>query len=283
MSNIFTVFKEHKDFYRNVPWTVLSSDFREGSSVAPHYADTVELLLMDGAEGDVRIGGRFYKLSGRQVFFIPPESVHSMNYLKCGGKMKNVKLSPEGFSEFLNIGAMLEAEGVSFDSISTAPPCYDDILPHVSALSAAEDIYSALIAVIGIFSVLRRYGELNGGIETKGKNAFSNTELKKIIGWTNEHYNKRVLVEDAARAVGYSKFYFCEKFRSSTGITYNNYLNGVRISKACALLKGGASIAAAAEGCGFCDISYFIHTFKKIKGLTPKQYINQSEYKSPSQ
>lgn len=274
MNNIFTAFKEHKEFSRNIPWTVISSDFKVKNIVSPHYADTVELLLMDGADGEVRIGGRLFKLSGRQVFFIPPESVHSMTYLKCGGKMKNIKLSPEGFSKFLNIEKLLSSENISFDMISFCPPCYDEIFPLAEMLEKAEDIYAALGAVIGIFSVLRRFAEVEDDTSTDGKNAFSNSELKNIIGWTNEHYFEHVLLDEAAAFAGYSKFYFCEKFRSSTGITYHNYLNGVRISKACVLLKNNTPIAETAEKCGFCDASYFIRAFKKIKGVTPKQYVN---------
>lgn len=274
MKNIFTAFKEHKDFQKNIPWTVIESRFEEDSSVALHYADTIEILLIDGAEGEVRIGGHRYGLSGKQVFFIPPETVHSMNYKKSGGRMKNIKLSLEGFSEFINIEAIFIAAGKKLADISFCPPCYGEIEKYAGQLKKTEDICRALCAVIGIFSVLMKYCDGSGDISKGEKTALENGELKEIIKWTNIHYPEKILIENVAEKMGYSKFYFCSKFRAATGITYHAYLNGVRISKACVLLKNNFSVAQAAEKCGFCDSSYFISAFKKIKGITPKQYIN---------
>lgn len=256
-----------------MPWTVISSVFDREQSVAPHYAETIELLLIDNGQGEVRIGGRPYKLSGKQVFFIAPETVHSMHYLKSGGKMKNVKFSPDGFSKVLNLGEMLLTEGITFESI---PPCqssYDSLHPLVSSLSASSDIFSALSSVVGIFSVLASSPEHGEEAERERRTALNNSQMREIILFTNEHFSEKILIETIAEKTGYSKFYFCEKFRAATGITYHSYLNGVRISNACRLLAFGASVAEAAEKSGFCDPSYFIRSFKKIKGITPRQYI----------
>ncbi len=273
MSNIFTAFKEHKDFDRNMPWTVIPSAFGKEYSVAPHYAETIELLLTDGAEGEMRIGGRLYKLSGKQVFFIAPETVHSMHYLKSGGRLLNVKFSPDGFLKILNLRELLLSAGATFDSISVCTALYDELFPLVSSLAAARDIFSALTAVIGIFSVLAESADRDESSGRVSRSALNNSEMREIILFTNEHFAEKITVEKIAEKTGYSKFYFCEKFRSASGITYHSYLNGVRISNACKLLSSGASVAEAAEKSGFCDPSYFIRSFKKIKGITPKQYV----------
>lgn len=273
MSNIFTAFKEHKDFDRNTPWTVIPSAFGNEYSVAPHYAETIELLLADGAEGEMRIGGRLYKLSGKQVFFIAPETVHSMHYLKSGGKLLNIKLSPDGFLKILNLREMLLAKGTDFDSIAPCQDTYDALFPLAEKLAAPCDIFGALEAVVGIFSVLCASSERDENSERVSRSALNNSEMREIIRFTSEHFAEKITVETIAEKSGYSKFYFCEKFRSASGITYHSYLTGVRISNACKLLSSGASVSEAAEKSGFCDPSYFIRCFKKIKGITPKQYV----------
>lgn len=273
MSNIFTAFKEHKDFDRNTPWTVIPSAFEKEYSVAPHYAETIELLLTDGAKGEMRIGGRLYNLSGKQVFFIAPETVHSMHYLKSGGKMLNVKLSPDGFSKILNLSEMLMSKGTDFDSITPCQDTYDALFPLAKKLAAPCDVFLALTSVVGIFSVLSGASERDENTERVSRSALNNSELREIIRFTNDHFSEKISIEKIAEKTGYSKFYFCEKFRSASGITYHSYLNGVRISNACKLLSSGASVSEAAEKSGFCDSSYFIRCFKKIKGITPKQYI----------
>ncbi len=272
MSNIFTAFKEHKDFAPDSPFSVIYSTFDHEENVAPHYADTVELLLFSGASGEVRIGGRLYKLSGNQVFFIPPGAVHSMNYRKSDGNLINVKLSPEGFLPYINFSALLASEGKELSMISPNPDCFGRLLPHIKELSASKDIFSATSAAISLFSVLKSF---YGTEEEKGGSSFMNKELYEIINYTAQHFAEKITVSDIAEKMGYSKFYFCTKFRESAGTTYLSYLNGVRISEACKMLKNGASVAEAAEKAGFSDVPYFVQLFKKIKGTTPKRYADE--------
>ncbi len=272
MNNIFTAFKEHKDFSQNSPYSVIYSAFSKDEAVAPHYAETVELLLFSGASGEVRIGGRLFKLSGNQVFYIPPGVVHSMNYKKSDGNLINVKLSPEGFSPFISFSSMLRAEGKELSLIEQNPDCFDELLPCINALSASKDIFSAASAALSLFSVLKNF---YGAPEEKGSSSFLNNELYEIINYTADHYTEKISVSDIAEKMGYSKYYFCTKFRESAGTTYLSYLNGVRISAACKMLKNGASVTEAAEKCGFSDVPYFVQLFKKIKGITPKRYAGE--------
>ena len=53
-----------------------------------------------------------------------------------------------------------------------------------------------------------------------------------------------------------------------------DYLNYYRIERACyQLLTTNHSITEIAYSSGFNDLSYFIKTFKKYKGVTPKNYL----------
>ena len=61
-------------------------------------------------------------------------------------------------------------------------------------------------------------------------------------------------------------------------VTFNDFLNAVRITHARSLLEGGCSVEKTAEKCGFSDPSYFSKVFKKFVGTTPKSYTtNQGE------
>ena len=54
-----------------------------------------------------------------------------------------------------------------------------------------------------------------------------------------------------------------------------DYLNYYRIEQACfKLATSNDSIAEIGMSCGFNDESYFIKTFKKYKGVTPKKYLS---------
>jgi len=100
-------------------------------------------------------------------------------------------------------------------------------------------------------------------------------ELREIINWTEQNFTRRISLDEVSGEFGYTKHYFCQKFKKATGITYLTYLNNLRISHACRLLKAGKSIGDTCDECGFEDMSYFIQLFKKITGITPKKYIKE--------
>ena len=62
-------------------------------------------------------------------------------------------------------------------------------------------------------------------------------------------------------------------FKKSTGSSFKEYLNMVRIEESKRLLSNtDFSIIDIAIAVGFEDQSYFSKVFKKFTGLTPKQF-----------
>lgn len=52
------------------------------------------------------------------------------------------------------------------------------------------------------------------------------------------------------------------------------YINKLRIKKACELLKSGMyTVSEAAEKTGFTNVYYFSRIFKSITGVNPKKMI----------
>ena len=67
--------------------------------------------------------------------------------------------------------------------------------------------------------------------------------------------------------------YFCRYFYQAVHKTPIEYLNFYRVERACFILDTeSCSVGDAAYRCGFNDLGYFIRTFKKMKGITPKKY-----------
>lgn len=99
--------------------------------------------------------------------------------------------------------------------------------------------------------------------------------LKKVIATIEEHYDECITLEDLARSAGMNSKYFCRYFKEMTHRTPIDYVNYYRIEQACfKLATSNNSISEIAMSCGFNDESYFIKTFKKYKGVTPKKYLN---------
>ena len=80
-------------------------------------------------------------------------------------------------------------------------------------------------------------------------------------------------LEEVAAHVHLHPSYFSTLFKSSTGSSFKEYLNMVRIEESKRLLSNtDYSIIDIAVAVGFEDQSYFSKVFKKYTGLTPKQF-----------
>jgi AraC-like DNA-binding protein len=97
--------------------------------------------------------------------------------------------------------------------------------------------------------------------------------LDPLFRHLDSHYNEPITLEDAARLVGMSKSHFIHFMKQVTGLSFVSYLNQFRVNKAQALLAStGMSIAAISQEVGFCDQSYFGHVFRKLLGVTPRDF-----------
>lgn len=100
------------------------------------------------------------------------------------------------------------------------------------------------------------------------------TSIKNVLAYIAENYSTTITLDKLARIAGMNPRYFCRYFRNMTERTPIDYLNYYRIECACEMLSTqNISIKEAAISCGFNDESYFIKTFHKYKGVTPKQFM----------
>lgn len=99
-------------------------------------------------------------------------------------------------------------------------------------------------------------------------------QFKNVLSLIEGSYSDTLTLEDLSKAAGMTPKYFCRFFREMTQRSPIDYLNYYRIECSCTqLISTSASITEVALNCGFNDISYFIKTFKKYRGITPKQYL----------
>lgn len=80
-------------------------------------------------------------------------------------------------------------------------------------------------------------------------------------------------VEEYAKEIYVSKFYYIRKIKEVSGLTPRKLIIQSRIRKAQALLHSGTDISQTALITGFYDQSHFNKYFKKIVGIPPLEYL----------
>ena len=97
--------------------------------------------------------------------------------------------------------------------------------------------------------------------------------LNDIIQFTMDQYNRHISLDEIADIANLTPAAFCRFFKQRTRKTYVNFLNEIRIGKACRmLLDKDMSIVDICYKSGFSNLSHFNRKFKKQTGYTPSKY-----------
>lgn len=101
-------------------------------------------------------------------------------------------------------------------------------------------------------------------------------KLSKIDRYISCNLHRKFSLDDIAAYVGMNRTYFCLFFKKHYSISLTDHVNKLRIDMACTMLNDGKStVAEVAAACGFPTVTYFNRIFKKIKGVTPRDFRSQ--------
>lgn len=98
-------------------------------------------------------------------------------------------------------------------------------------------------------------------------------KIKEVVQYINDSYKKPIRLDDAAKQFYVSPSHLSRIFKESTGFTFTDYINLVRIREAQRLLRETDwSITKISEETGFDNFSHFGKIFKKISNMPPREY-----------
>lgn len=105
----------------------------------------------------------------------------------------------------------------------------------------------------------------------------SRAQLKQITEYIQENLAQDLKVIELAAIAQISPYHFIRLFRDSIGKTPHQYILQSRIERTKYLLQHSQfSLSSIAAMVGFCDQSHLTKYFKRITGMTPKQFITKN-------
>ncbi|MBE6646174.1 MAG: helix-turn-helix domain-containing protein [Ruminococcaceae bacterium] len=97
--------------------------------------------------------------------------------------------------------------------------------------------------------------------------------MAQLIDEIEKNYAQKITLSDLAESAQINEKYLCRFFKEFTGFTPIDYINRLRIDKACyQLAVNKMNVTEAAYECGFNELSYFSKCFRKYKGISPGAY-----------
>lgn len=97
--------------------------------------------------------------------------------------------------------------------------------------------------------------------------------IRIAMEYVQQHYPKKVTLEEAASRSGFNTTYFSEMFKHKTGKGFLDYVTEVRINAAKEMLRNTRkTVYEIAESVGYRDVKYFSQQFTKNVGMKPTEY-----------
>lgn len=221
-----------------------------------------EVIFHEQGSGIMTAGGRDYPFEPGDITVIPPGTPHK-------------KASPEGFMDVCMFIKNFRPVGKSGfrmlrdDDEGTVRGLMEMAWKFYQGKSVYEQ---AILNVIGdlLYHVL---------VLLYVQNQRKDPRLEGIMEMMQNNINNPDFDLSAAiDETGYCKGYFRKIFKEFTGTSPVNYLQEMRINYAISLMNQydkSRSIKDVAASSGFKDPLYFSRIFKKLEGMSPKEYMQQ--------
>lgn len=173
------------------------------------------------------------------------------------------------------IDVMKEAQRLGMNPIIIILSGYDDFKYAQQAihLGAREYLLKPLRAADILNCINTLADERFGPQEKEEEKLPANQFLKRAQDYITEHYMENISLDDVATELGISKGYVSTLFSQNLQCGFVDYLNKIRIERACVYLEQNYfKVYEIAYKVGFRDEKYFSKVFRKLVGMSPKEF-----------
>ena len=130
--------------------------------------------------------------------------------------------------------------------------------------------YESILRLLNIFA--QHLSSLSNDLAVRETHAEA-PSIVRARAFISERHAEDLALDQVAKAVNMSAFYFCKMFKKATGMTFTDYLARVRVEKVKnLLLNPHKRISEAAFESGFQSLSQFNRVFRRIAGEAPTDY-----------
>lgn len=227
-------------------------------------------ILSDG--GSALIKDCTYPLTRGMILFIDAANIHAINPASESDYCRNKWILQK--DKTIKALTAIESEEL-LDLFSSTPvfmPFSEELSESIDHLfrSAAKTYPSQNSKT---FSTLLRLLLLTVPEKENVPTKRCDERINFVLHYLHTHFAEPINIDELAQQTHLNKFYLCHLFHTQTGMTVMQYLKETRLSFARKmLLHTTDSVTRIAQDCGFGSTSHFCTFFRKIEGVSPREY-----------
>ena len=247
-----------------------------------HWHQCLEILYVEEGFGVVIVDNRQYTMRPGRLFFFPPFTLHKIMVDEKAQhcyRRTIIHVDQHAIAKLLQHfpDNQRRLQALSARGRPAFVADLADIHPHIDHLFS---LYANMASVSGLSTeqiatmLMALFGMLPATQEKMAEPAQG--IASPVMFWIEENYRQKFSLDALAAELGKSRSYLSRRFHAETGEHIHDYLNTLRLRRACELLLHSAlPVSEIAGQVGFSEVTYFISSFKKGIGETERitQYV----------
>lgn len=256
-----------------------------------HRHEEIQLTWVQQGEGTLIADNNMHAFKANDIFWLGANQPHlfkSDPIYFLPKSDKNIQaivlfFNPKGALEALfslpemsNVKRFLQQNPNGFKIPSGMTEAIAEKLNLIYELTGVEQMIH-FMDLLRLLSGIETLEALSEGARPKIYSDNEGLRMSNIYNFIIQEYEKPITLEEAASKAYMTPHAFCRYFKKHTGHTFLSFLNEVRINEACKKLTNDSpiGIAQVAYSCGFNSITNFNRIFKRIKGQSPSEYLEE--------
>jgi AraC-like DNA-binding protein/mannose-6-phosphate isomerase-like protein (cupin superfamily) len=259
---------------------------QEGGSFPPHNHDFSELAIVLRGTGTHVVEADSFAIRAGDVFVIHGNTVHGFsdarNLTLC-----NIMYDPRrypgfdtqlsglpGYHVLFQLEPHFRKQGVFGSRLHLRPTEIQRLTGILDSLreefAEQRPGYASLLAAHFAHLVIFLARSYNADEDFADSRVW---RLANTISYMDEHFRRPLAIDDLARRAHLSSSHFCREFKMAIGTSPIDYILRRRIAEACELMRDPVrNLTEIGIDVGFSDGNYFSRQFKRVMGLSPREY-----------
>ena len=127
--------------------------------------------------------------------------------------------------------------------------------------------------LLEIFLMLGRLSPLTERAKASFEKVSCVWSMADVTEYLKNHYDDSFTLDDLASRCALNASYFSRTFKSHAGVPLFEYINRLRIERACGLLRDTeSSVLDIALAVGYNNVSFFNRYFRRLMQMSPGEY-----------
>ncbi|MFZ1344262.1 AraC family transcriptional regulator [Thiothrix eikelboomii] len=253
-----------------------------------HYYEEYELHLIVETTGKVFVGDYIGRFEPGHLVLTGPRLPHnwiSSELPEQGVPVRDMALqfsdeplrqASTHLPELCEALPLLERAKHGIEFMGMSEQAYERIMKIRQ--SAGLQRFSEFVALLSLLTRHQDYRLLSNVQLQSFDDDVSLRQISEVVDYITANYANQFALIDIAKRVGMSESRFSRYFRRATGNTFTDFVNRLRVNRACQLLmETDQYVSTICYNVGFNNIANFNRRFMELKGMTPSDFRKQGE------